>query len=109
MDTEVGGEVGSSQLKSRHKKGHMTNIYLTDSHEEAIMQYVKDHEEFYNKINKHVKDKSTNNGLWERNASSFNVAVKECKTWFKSQRACYRKLAQTKSDQAPKEMTGSQN
>ena len=27
MDTEGGGEVGTSQSHFRHKKGHMTNIY----------------------------------------------------------------------------------
>ena len=30
MDTDAGGEVGTSQSQSRRKKGHMTNIYLTD-------------------------------------------------------------------------------
>ena len=33
IDTEAGGEVTTSQSHSRHKKGHMTNIYLTDSDE----------------------------------------------------------------------------
>ena len=28
MDTEAGGEVGTFQSHSRHKKEHMTNIYL---------------------------------------------------------------------------------
>ena len=45
MDTEVGGEVGRSQAHSRHKKRHMTNIYLTDLDEEAIVDFVKDHKE----------------------------------------------------------------
>ena len=34
---EGGGEAGTSQSHSRQKKGHMTNIYLTDSDEEAIV------------------------------------------------------------------------
>ena len=37
MNTEAGGEAGTSQLQSRCKKGHMTNIYLTDSDEGAIV------------------------------------------------------------------------
>ena len=41
-----------------HKKGHMTNIYLTDSDEEAIVDLVKDHEELYDKTNEHFKDKA---------------------------------------------------
>ena len=43
---------------SRHKNGHMTNMYLTDSDEEAIVDFMKDHEELYNKINKHFKGKA---------------------------------------------------
>ena len=36
MCTEGEGEAGTSQSHSTHKKGHMTNIYLTDLDEEAI-------------------------------------------------------------------------
>ena len=39
MDTETEGEAGSSQLHSRDKKGHMTNIYLMESDGEAIMDF----------------------------------------------------------------------
>ena len=53
-DTEGGGEVGTSQSHSRHKKEHMTIMYLTDSDEEAIV----DHEKLYDKINEHFKDKA---------------------------------------------------
>ena len=31
----------------------MTNIYLTDSYEQAIVDFVKDHEELHNKTNMH--------------------------------------------------------
>ena len=43
MDTckEGRGELGTSQSHSRHKKGHMTNIYLTDSDEEAIVEFLR--------------------------------------------------------------------
>ena len=37
MDTEGAGEEGTTQSNSRHKKGHMTNIYQMDTHEEAIV------------------------------------------------------------------------
>ena len=45
MNRDGGGEADTSQLHSRYKKGHMTNIYLTDSDEEAIVDFVKDYEE----------------------------------------------------------------
>ena len=54
---ETGGEAGTSQLHSRHKKGHMTNTYLMHSDGEAIVDFVKDHEELY-KTNEHFKDKA---------------------------------------------------
>ena len=52
----TGVEAGTSQ--SGFKKGHMTNIYVTDSDEEAIVDFVKDHEELYDKTSEHFKDKS---------------------------------------------------
>ena len=39
MDIQAGGEAGTSQSQS----GHMTNIYLMESHEEATVDFVKDH------------------------------------------------------------------
>ena len=49
MGTEAGEEVGTSQSHSRHKKGHITNIYLMDSDEEAIVDFVKYLKELYDK------------------------------------------------------------
>ena len=34
----------------------MTNIFSTDRDEEAIVDYVKDHEELYDKTSEHFKD-----------------------------------------------------
>ena len=36
----------------------MTNIYPTDSDEEAIVDFVNDHNELYDKASKHFKDKA---------------------------------------------------
>ena len=62
MDKESGREVGTSQSHSRHKKGYMTNIYLTDS-DEAIVDFVKHHEWLYNKTHENFKDKARKEGL----------------------------------------------
>ena len=78
----------------------MTNIYLTDSDKEAIVDFVKDHEELYDKINKHFKDKAWKDCLWEQFINSRKLSVKECKTWFELQSTCYGKLTQSKSGQA---------
>ena len=59
MDTEGGGEDSTStECQSRRKKEYMMNIYFTDSDEEGIVDFVKDHEELYNKTNGHLKDKA---------------------------------------------------
>ena len=92
MDTEAGGEAGTSQLLSRHKKGHMINFYLTDSNEE-IVDFVKDHEE----TNEHFNNKARKECLWDRFTNSGKLSVKVCKTWFESQKARYNKLTQLKS------------
>ena len=84
----------------------MTN-YLMAS--EAIVDFVKDHEDLYNKTNEHFKDKTRKECLWEEFANSRKLSVKVCKTWFESQRTHYGKLMQSKSGQVPKEMTEHQN
>ena len=45
MDTEGGAEARqtASDCVSRHKKGKMVNIYLTDSDEEVIVGFVKNY------------------------------------------------------------------
>ena len=66
----------------------MINIYLTDSDEEAILDFMKDHEELYDDTNEHCKDKARKECIWEQSANSCNLSGKVCKTWFDSQRTC---------------------
>ena len=84
----------------------MTNVYLTDSDEEAILDFVKGHKELYHKTSEHFKDKASKESLWEEFARSRNLSVKVCKTWFDSQSTHYGKLMQSKSRQTPKKITG---
>ena len=102
IDTEGVGEVSTSQSQSRYM--HMPNICLTDLEEEAIVNFVKDHKELYDKTNEHFKDRTRKACLWERLAKSHKLSVKVCTTYFKSQRTRYGKLTQSKFSQAPKEM-----
>ena len=69
------------------------------------MDSVKAHEELYNKTSEYFKDKAKKEFLWEQFAKSHKLSVKLCNTWFDSQRTHYRKLMQSKSRQAPNEMT----
>ena len=107
-ETEVvGGQARPPQ--SRYKKGHITNINLTDFEEEAIVEFVKDQEELYDKTNEHLKDKARKQCLMEHLTNSHKLFVKVCKTWFDLQRRRYVELTQSKSGQAPKEMMEHQN
>ena len=53
--TDMDIDVESTQ--SRQKKGQMKSIFLSDLDEEAIMEFVKQHEELYDKTNDSFKDK----------------------------------------------------
>ena len=63
IETKAGGEVAASQ--SRYKNWHITNVYLTDSDEEAIVDFLKDHKELHNKTSEHFKDKARKEFLWK--------------------------------------------
>ena len=65
MDTEAGVETDTSHSHSRHKKGHMINLYLADSDDKATVDFLKDCEELHEKTNEHFKDKTRKECLWE--------------------------------------------
>ena len=44
-DTDDAKEARTAQSKYRHKKGHMTNVFLTNSDKEVIVDFVKDNGE----------------------------------------------------------------
>ena len=108
IDAEGGGETATSQ--SRHKKGCMTNIYLTDTDDYAIVDFVQDHEELYDKIKEHFWSKAINQDHpWERFASSCKLSVNVCMTWLEFQRIRYGIPTRSKPGQARKVMTEGHN
>ena len=72
----------------------MKLIFLSDYDEEAIVEFVKQHEELYD------KDKQRKEGCWERPAASRNSSINTVKKWFETQCTRYGKLTHTKSGQA---------
>ena len=94
MDTDV------QSTQSRKKKGQMKSIFLSDSDEEAIMEFVKLDEELYDKANNSFKDKQKTERLWETLAATRKLPANTVKKWFETQRTRYSKLTQTKSGQA---------
>ena len=64
----------------------MKSIFLSDSDEEAIVEFVKQHEEHLDKTNDSFKDKQKKERLWESLAATRNLPVKTVKKWFETQR-----------------------
>ena len=83
----------------------MKSIFLSDSDEEAMVEFVKQHEELYDKTNDSFKDKQKKQGLLEQLAPTRSLPVKTVKKWFDSQHTRYGKLTQTKSGQAAEKAT----
>ena len=98
MDTDV------ESTQSR-QKGQMKSIFLNDSDEEAIVEFIKQHEELYDKTNDSFKDKQKKERLWEQLASTKNLPINTVKKWFKTQHTRYGKLTQLKSRQAAEKGT----
>ena len=103
MRTDTDTDVES--IQSRQTKGQMKSIFLSDSDEEAIVEFVKQHEELYDKTNNSFKDKQKKEGLWEQVAATRNLPVKTVKKWLDTQRTRYGKLTQTKSGQRTEKST----
>ena len=99
MDTDV------ESTQSRQKKGQMKSIFLSDSDKEAIVEFVKQQEELYDKTNDSFKGKQKKNRLWEQLATTRNLPIKTVKKWFETQRTRYGTLTQTKSGQAAEKST----
>ena len=102
MQTDTDADVDSTQ--SRQKKGKMKSIFLSDSDKEAIIEFVKQHKELYDKTNDSFKDKQKKR-LWGQLAATRNLPVKTVKKWFNTQRTRYGKLTQTKSGQGAEKIT----
>ena len=56
----------------------MKSIFLSDSDEEAIVEFVKQHKELYDKTNDSFKDKQKKEKLWEQLSATRNLLVQDC-------------------------------
>ena len=60
-------------MQSKQKKGQMKSIFLRDSDEDDIMDFVKQHEEFFDKTHTKFKDKQRKERLWDTVEVSRNL------------------------------------
>ena len=63
-----------------------------DSQETAIVEFVKDHSELYDKENVRFHDRHRKEDLWSEIAEELNLTAIDVKRWFESQRIRYVKL-----------------
>ena len=60
-------------MQSKQKKGQMKSIFLRDSDEDDIMDFVKQHDEFFDKTHTKFKDKQRKERLWDTVELSRNL------------------------------------
>ena len=80
---------------------------FTDSQENAIVEFVKQHLELYDKENGHFHDRQRKEALWAEISAELKLQSFDVRRW--SQRTCYGKLCKQQSGQAPREMTKRQS
>ena len=82
---------------------------FTDSQETAIVEFVKEYPELYNKEHAHFHDRQKKEALWAEISAELKLQPFDVRRWFESQRTHYGKLFKLQSGQAPRKMTKRQS
>jgi hypothetical protein len=98
---ETAGEEIVTQV-ARKKKLHAV---LTEEEEEAMVDWLRDHPEIYNKKLKSYKDAQSKESAWREKALLLNIDVAILKTWYNSLRTRYGRLRKKKSGDADPDHT----
>ena len=97
-----------SECHSAAKRARVCATF-TDSQEHAIVEFVKEHPELYNKEHGHFHDRHGKGALWAEISAELKLQPFDVRRWFQSQRTRYGKLYKQQSGQATKEMTKRQS
>ena len=82
---------------------------FTDSQEIAIVEFVKEHPEIYDKEHACFHDRHRKEALWAEISAELKLQPFDVRRWFESQRTHYGKLSKLQSGHAPREMTKRQS
>ena len=93
-----------SESHSAAKRARVCATF-TDSQETAIVEFVKEHPELYNKEHARFHDRQKKEALWAEISAELKPKPFDVIRWFESQRMRYGKLSKLQSGQAPREMT----
>ena len=115
-DTEEGLQVTEederceeeSECHSAAKRARVCGTF-TDSQENAIVEFLKEHPELYDKEHGRFHDRHRKFALWGEMSAELKLQPFDVRRWFESQRTRYGKLSKLQSGQAPREMTKRQS
>ena len=82
---------------------------FTDSQENAIVEFVKELPELYDKEHGRFHDRQRKEAFWPEISEELKLQPFDVRRWFESQRTRYGKLSKLQSGQAPREMTKRQS
>ena len=82
---------------------------FTDSQETAIVEFVKEYPELYDKEHARFHVRQKKEALWAEISAELKLQPFDVRRWFESQRTHYGKLSKLQSGQAPREMTKRQS
>ena len=119
-DTEEGLEVTEEACKEDERCEEESECHsaarrarlcatFTDSQENAIVEFVKEHPELYDKERGRFHDRHRKETLWAEITAELKLQPFDVRRWFESQRTCYGKLSKLQSGQPPREMTKRQS
>ena len=97
-----------SECHSAAKRARVCATF-TDNQEVAIVEFVKEHPEMYDKEQAHFHDRHRKEALWAEISAELKLQPFDVRRWFESQRTRYGKLSKLQSGQAPREMTKRQS
>ena len=97
-----------SECHSAAKRSRVCATF-TNSQEHAIVEFVKEHPELYDKEHGHFHDRQRKDALWAEISAELKLQPFDVRRWFKSQRTCYGKFSKQQSGQVPTEMTKRQS
>ena len=99
---------GDSECHSAAKRARVCATF-TNSQEIAIVEFVKEHPELYDKEHGHFHDRHRKEALFAKISAELKLQPFDVRRWFESQRTRYGKLSKLQSGQAPREMTKRQS
>ncbi|XP_078592455.1 uncharacterized protein LOC144871200 [Branchiostoma floridae x Branchiostoma japonicum] len=84
----------TSQSGTEKRKGAFKCLELTEEEEEALVEWIRVHPEFYDRANRGFKGKEQKEELWKEKGRQLGVDYDLVKRWYMSMRTRYGKLSE---------------